>query len=140
MSSHFSSTDETDKIYNYSRNGTNEILKLNSRVISILLCVPVKKILEGYVIIVMKHLKVCLYMIKLHCPKTGLDRFNFGYSSLNHPTIPACATRTDNLFSFFCGTDSVLQFQIKVKEATQVKVVKGVDMVRSQSQSRIPAF
>lgn len=38
-------------------NDTNHILKLNSRVISMLLCVPVKEILEGHVIIVMKHLK-----------------------------------------------------------------------------------
>ena len=42
------------------RSGINQTLKLNSQVISMLLCVPVKKTLEGHVTIVMKHLKVSI--------------------------------------------------------------------------------
>ncbi|KAJ7330241.1 hypothetical protein OS493_022765 [Desmophyllum pertusum] len=38
--------------------GTNETLKLNSHVISMFLCVPVKETFQGNVVIVMKHLKV----------------------------------------------------------------------------------
>jgi len=38
--------------------GANETLKLNSHVISMFLCVPVKKVFHRHILIVMKHLKV----------------------------------------------------------------------------------
>ena len=40
------------------RSGTNETLKLNSHVISMLLCVPVNNTFQRHILIVLKHLKV----------------------------------------------------------------------------------
>lgn len=40
------------------RGGTNETLKLNSRVISMFLCVPVNNTFQRHILIVLKHLKV----------------------------------------------------------------------------------